>query len=171
VRRPGARRRGTRLQAELLQEQFPHLPVGLECLGLAAAAVQGEHELAAEPLAQRLLADQALQLTDQLAAGAEGQVGLDPLLQADQAQLVQPRDLGLGEGLVAKVGQRWSPPQRQREGQLLGGVGGGALGKGLASLGEQALEPAQVDLVGEGAEQVPRWPRDQPPRRQRPAQS
>ena len=44
---------------------------------------------------------------------AEGEVGLDPLLQADQAQLLEPRDLGLGEGLVAEVGEGRPPPQRQ----------------------------------------------------------
>ena len=159
-----------RLQAELLQQQLPDLAVGLEGLGLAAAAVQGEHELAAEPLAQRMLADQALQLADELAAGAKSQVGLDPFLQADQAQLVEPGDLGLGEGLVAEVGQGRSPPQLQGQPQGLGGLGGGAVGQGLASLGEQPLEAAQVDLVGEGAEQVARRPRHQPPLGQRPPQ-
>ncbi len=159
-----------RLQAELLQQQLPDLAVGLQGVGLAAGAVQGEHQLAAEPLAQRLLGDQALELADQLGPGAEGQVGLDPLLHADQPQLLQPGDLGLGERLVAEVGQGRPPPQGQRLGQGVGGLGGGPVGQGLATLGEQALEPAQVDLVGDGPEQVPGRPGDQPPLGQGPAQ-
>ena len=159
-----------RLQAELVEQQLPDLAVGLEGLGLAAAAVEGEHELAAEPLAQRLLGDQALELADQLGPGAQGQVGLDPLLHTDQAQLLQPGDLGLGERLVAEVGQRRPPPQGQRLGQGVGGLGGGAVGQGLATLGEQPLEPAQVDLVGDGPEQVPGRPGHQPALGQGPPQ-
>ena len=113
---PPARPGRGRLQAELFQQQLPDLAVGLQGVGLAAGAVQGEHELAAEPLAQRLVGDQALELADQLGPGAEGQVGLDPLLHADQPQLLQPGDLGLGERLVAEVGQGRPPPQGQRLG-------------------------------------------------------
>jgi hypothetical protein len=159
-----------RLEAELLQQQLPHLAVDLEGLGLAAAAVEGEHQLAAEPLAQRLGGDQALELADQLGPGAKGQVGVDPLLHTDQAQLLKAGDLGLGERLVAEVGQRRSPPQGQRLGQRVGGLGGSPVGQGLATLGEQALEPAQVDLVGDGPEQVSRRPGHQPALRQGPAE-
>ena len=117
-----------------------------------------------------MLGDEALELADQLGPGAEGQVGLDPLLQADQPQLLQPGDLGLGERLVAEVGQRRPPPQGQRLGQQVGRLGGGAVGQGLAPLGEEALEPADIDLVGDGPEQVAGRPGDQPPLRQGPAQ-
>ena len=44
-----------------------------------------------------MLADQRLQLTDQLNGDAAPQVRLDPQLDALQPQLVQTKDLGLRE--------------------------------------------------------------------------
>src|SRR6266540_3298331 len=54
-----------RLDAELVDQGLPGGAVGGQRLGLPAAAVQGEHELAVQVLAQRVLAHQRLQLTDQ----------------------------------------------------------------------------------------------------------
>jgi hypothetical protein len=54
--------------------------VGLERLRLPARAIERQHQLPAQPLAQRLLGDQRLQLADQLAVAAAGQIGLDPVL-------------------------------------------------------------------------------------------
>ena len=51
-RRPG-------LQAELLDQGLAPRPVGLERLGLAPGAIQRQHQLAAQPLAQRMLGARA----------------------------------------------------------------------------------------------------------------
>ena len=67
-------------------------PVGLERLRLAARAVQREHQLAAQPLAQRVLGDERLELADELGVPPQREVGVDPGLQRGEAQLVQPRD-------------------------------------------------------------------------------
>ena len=56
--------------------------VGLERLGLAAAAVQREHQLAAQVLAQRVLSHQRLELADELGVAAEREVGLDARARA-----------------------------------------------------------------------------------------
>ena len=53
---------GARLDADLLDERAPGAAVGLERVRLAAAAVQREHQLRAQVLAQRLLGDGGLQL-------------------------------------------------------------------------------------------------------------
>jgi hypothetical protein len=63
-----------RLEPKLLVQQPPPGPVDLERRRLAAAAVQGEHQLPPEALAQRLLRDEALELGDQLGVAAEGQI-------------------------------------------------------------------------------------------------
>ena len=69
------------LDAELVDEHLAGRAVDLKRLGLAAATVQAEHQLAAEPLAERVLLDESLQLADELAVAAEREVGLDALLQ------------------------------------------------------------------------------------------
>ena len=45
---------------------------------------------------------------------AERQVGLDALLQRGEPQLLEPRGLGLREGLVGEVRERRPAPQRER---------------------------------------------------------
>ena len=73
-------RRG-RVDAELLDQGAPRLLVGLERLGLPARPVQREHQLTAQPLAQRVLRDETLELAHELRVAAEREVGLDPLLE------------------------------------------------------------------------------------------
>ena len=134
-RRPPARRRRRRelgavgedlglelaqLRAGLEPELVAHVPsavaVDLQRLGLPPAAVEREHELAAYALAQRVLAHERLELADHLCVAAEREVCVDALLEGDQAQLLEPRDLLLGERLVVEVRQRRAAPQRQRLG-------------------------------------------------------
>ena len=103
-----------RLEPELARQLAPRRPVGLQRLGLARRAVQREHQLAAQPLAQRVLGDQRLELADELRVPAGGEVGVDALLERREPQLLQPRALGLRERLVGEVGERRPAPQRER---------------------------------------------------------
>jgi hypothetical protein len=61
-----------------------------------------------------VLRDQALELADELAPVPEGELGIDPLLDRSQTQLLEPRDLALGERLVGEIGERGAAPERQR---------------------------------------------------------
>ena len=73
-----------RLHPDLLDQRAARAAIGLERLGLPAAAVQGKHQLAVEVLAKRLLGDGGLQLRDQVRVPAERELGLDPCLEAAQ---------------------------------------------------------------------------------------
>jgi hypothetical protein len=53
-----------RFDAELLHQRPPSRLVDRQRLRLPSAAVQRDHQLLVEPLAQRVSADQRLQLTD-----------------------------------------------------------------------------------------------------------
>ena len=55
-----------RLDAELLHEQPARGLVGGERVGLAARAVEREHQLAAKPFAKRMLRRERLELADEL---------------------------------------------------------------------------------------------------------
>jgi len=50
---------------------------------------------------------------------AEAKISLDPLLDPSEAELFQSCDRRLGERLVGEVGQRGTPPQRERLTQKL----------------------------------------------------
>ena len=75
---------GTGLEPQLLGQATSELLVDLERLGLPPRSVEREHELAAQPLTQRVARDQIAQLPHQLAGVAEGQIGLHALLHRGQ---------------------------------------------------------------------------------------
>src|SRR6516162_4725981 len=85
------------VEAELLLQGTTEAPIRRERVGLAAAAVERQHELAVKPLAQRAVGDERLQLRHEFEVATESQVGLHSLFECDQPQLLQPRDVGLGE--------------------------------------------------------------------------
>ena len=85
------------LEADLLDQPGPRGAVGLQRLRLAAVAVEREHELAAQPLAQRMLAHERLQLADHARVVAERELRLDAQLDRRQPQLLQADDRPLGE--------------------------------------------------------------------------
>ena len=129
--------------------------VHVERLGLAARAVEREHQLPAQPLTQREPLDERLELGDELRALAELEVGVDPLLERLEPQLLEPADLALGERLEGEVGERRATPERQRLAKLRG-----SLGRVRAPrLGDEPLEPAEVEAVGVDLQDVARRPR------------
>ena len=153
------------LRARLEPQLVAHLPsavaVGLQRLGLPPAAVEREHELAAYALAQRVLAHERLELADHLRVAAERQVCVDALLDGDQAQLVEPRDLLLGERLVGEVRQRRAAPQRQPLAQPLRRAIRLARGERALAGVHRPLEALHVDIVGAELQQVAVGPRDE----------
>ncbi|HEY7691916.1 MAG TPA: hypothetical protein VH816_06195 [Gaiellaceae bacterium] len=88
--------------------------VSLECIRLAPRSIQGEHQLLAEPLAQRMFDDQRLELTDELSVSSACELGLESILERREPHLVQPGDLDPGESIEREIRQRWSPPERER---------------------------------------------------------
>jgi hypothetical protein len=65
---------------QFLVERPPRLTVCRERLRLSPDAVEGEHELGAQVLAEGMLRDQHFELRDQLASPAEGEVGVETIL-------------------------------------------------------------------------------------------
>ena len=102
------------LDARLLDERLPRLAIDLERLGLALAAVEGEHQLPGEPLSSAVTGDELLQLADERGVAPGGQVGLHAQLERGQPLLLEPRDLRLRERLEGHVGERGPAPERQR---------------------------------------------------------
>ena len=98
---------------------------------------------------------------------AELELDVEPLLERRQAQLLEPRPLGLGELLVGELLERRAAPERQGVAERLGGAGLVVLAH-APGLVDQRLEAAQVELPGRRREHVAAGPRDElarPPRR------
>jgi hypothetical protein len=120
-----------------------------------ARPVEREHVLRADALAKRVLGDQRLELADHVPVMAEREVGLDPPLECDEAELLETRALVFRERL-RELGKRGPAPERERLTQQLSDRPGIALRERLASVGGGALEPGEVELVVAHLEHVAR---------------
>ena len=136
-----------RIDAQLVGEHAAGRLVQVQRVGLATAGVEGAHQLRAQPLPERILRDQALQLDHDRGVLAAKQVRLDPVLHRRQPPLREVDGGGLPERQIRHVAQRRPPPQAQRPPQGVGRrgrVAGGQLPP--AQLG-QLLELSQVNGV------------------------
>jgi hypothetical protein len=101
------------LDPQLVDHGPPGVPVNLQRLGRTVAAVQGQHQLAAQPLPQRKLPDQFRQLADQFVMSAQVEFEREPVLIGGDALLIQPARCRLDE-LAVYAAKRGTPPQPQR---------------------------------------------------------
>ena len=104
--------------------------------------------------------DQALEFTGDLVVVPERKLGLDPVLQCTEPQLLEARDLGLGERLVREVGERRAAPQSQRGIELLAGRSGLIGGERLAPPSHKPLEARDVEALRIHAQLVAGRPGD-----------
>ena len=144
--------RAARFDPELVDEHAPALVVGLERVGLPAGAVQREHQLAAEPLTQRVGTHERLDIADDLAVPFELELRLEPLLGRNEPELLEPLRLAERERLELRVRERRAAPECKRLSQQarpLGAVRG-------TSFAQELLEAPEVELVGLDREHVAR---------------
>ena len=154
-------RRGS-ARGRALDQHAPRVLVDLQRLGLAVAAVQGEHQLPAQPLAQRVTGDQGLELGDEITVAPEGEVCFDPFLEGGQAQLLEPGDLVLGERVEGEVGERRAAPEAERLTEECRCLERSARRRApLALCASSAVEAVRVELSVLEPEDVPGRPGQQ----------
>jgi len=105
---------GTGLDADLLDERGACAAVRGKGVRLAAGAVQGEHALGVQALAQGMLGDELVDSRQHLAVAPGRELLVDRRLERAGAQLLQPPDLGGRERLAPEVRQRVVVPQGER---------------------------------------------------------
>ena len=104
-------KRRPRLQPEHLDERLAAAPVGGERVGLPTAAVEGEDELAEQPLTRGMVGDERLELRHERRPLAALELGRDPLLDRRHAELVELPCVRVERGNVA---QGVAAPERER---------------------------------------------------------
>src|SRR5262249_12541473 len=136
-----------RFQTEPIGQKAPQLLVAIERFRLAARAVERQHELSAQPLPQRMLGYEGLELADQVRMAGQRKVGFDSLLEDGQPQVLESGDLTLRERLVRDVGEGRSTPQRERRPKNARGLGSASLGQRSSPLGQKLLEARRIDFI------------------------
>ena len=156
-------RRG--LESELRVQPAPAPRVDLQRVGLAPAAIQGQHEQAEQPLARRMLGDQLFELGDDERVLPRRQARVDALFQRGEAQLLEPGDLSLRERLERDIGQGRPAPQRERIVEQAPRRRLVALDARRPRGADERLETPRVDRVGLDREAIARRHRLQRRRR------
>ena len=126
--------------------------VDVERLGLTAGAIESKHQLTTQPLSERELGDERLELGDEARPLPELEVGVDALLDRLHTELLEPADLCLGEGLERQIREWRSPPERERLPQLRRAL----QSLSRPRLGDETLEAAEIDTLSFDVEDVTR---------------
>ena len=109
-----------RLEPELAHHAVAAGAHRLERFCLASRPVQGDHQVGAQPLPQWMLADEALQLSDEVGIPPPRQVGGQAFLDRFETQLLESGDLPVGEVVEPMLRQHIPAPECQRLVQISG---------------------------------------------------
>ncbi len=131
------------------------LGVGPQGVGLTARAVEGDHEAAGEPLAQRVLVDHPLELGHRLGVATERQQGVEASFERLQAQLVPAHRRRSRPVLVRHLGEHRAVPLGE-SGLEVGEGAGGIAGEGGAGFGDLVFEAVHVEQAAGHGEHVAR---------------
>jgi hypothetical protein len=119
--------------------------------------VAGEHQEVPEPLAQRMLGNERIELGHDVSRVTELDVGREALLERDEAQLFEAPDFCLRPVLERELREHRATPQLEGLLEQLPPPGR----RGPPRVGEQVFEPVRIDLLAVDVEHVARLTRDQ----------
>ena len=143
----------TRIDTKLIREHLAGIVEGLQRLGLAAAAVQRDHQQPAHPLAQRVFRDQRGQRGHGLLVAAQVQQHVRALFRGRRPQLGEADPLGGGVG-TRNPGEGGAVPFAERAVQCRDRPGQVPGCAHPAAAQQAALEDDGVDLLGVQAQHV-----------------
>ena len=138
-----------RLGPELLDECPASRGVRVQRVGLPTRPVQREHEVPAQPLAERVLGDQRLELCDELAVPPEREIGVDPILDGREPALVEVSGVRVHR-LAGEVGECRAAPEREGIVQQRGSP----CGICVPRLADESRESLEVQLIRAHAQEV-----------------
>ena len=108
-----------------------------------------------------MLLHELAQLGHERLVPAERELGVDPILERLEPELLEPVDVRARERLVGQVGERTAPPERQRRPQPIRRCADVAVFEQPAAFTGQALEPLGIELIRANVQYVSGRPRDE----------
>ena len=117
-------------------------------------AVEGHRQVRPQRLAQRMLAHQCAQLTDELGVAATGELGLDPAFQRVQPHLVEPESLRHEQSTLGDLRQGRPAPEGERLGERRRGFLRSPILERFDPVRRQLLEAIDVAAATLDAEHV-----------------
>jgi hypothetical protein len=145
----------TRLDPELVHEDLPGPPVGVEGLRLSADPIQRQHQLTPPPLSQRRLAHQPLQLRNQCSVRGEREPRVHAVLDGGAPKLVEPVTFRPTEIRVPESLVRVPTPNPKRLVEAGSGAVHVAGCKKPASFPGKIFESDRIDVIARRLQLVP----------------
>ena len=102
-----------------------------------------------------MLFHEQLELSDQVGVAAEREIRLQPLLEREEAKLLEACTLAGGERLGGELREGRPAPEAERSLEGLAGGRGPTFRQASATLLEETLEDVQVELAGIDLDRVP----------------
>ena len=100
-----------RLDAQVFDQRASRLVVCRQRLGLPARAIERQHQVRPQALAERVQADERFDLGHELRVRAGLEVRSDPVFERSEAKILEATDLVLRECLQLHVGQGSAAPE------------------------------------------------------------
>ena len=136
----------SRLETQLVGEHAPCLLEHLECVRLPPAAVERQHQLAPQPLPERVVCNRRAQRRDQLSVLSERERNLEPLLERVHTQRLEPARLGVEPRRAGEALQGRTPPEVERRSNHIRRGPHVAVTQRAARLRQQFLEPHGIHM-------------------------
>ena len=136
----------SRLEAQLVGEHAPCLLERLERVRLPPAAVERQHQLAPQPLPERVVCDRRAQRRDQLPVLSERERNLELLLERVHTQRLEPARLGVEPRRAGEALQGRTPPEVERRRNRVRRGPHVAVTQRAARLRQQLLEPDGIHM-------------------------
>ena len=136
---------GPRLEPELVREHPPRLLEDLERIRLAPAAVERQHQLPPQPLAERVVGERRTKGRHELAMLAERERDLELLLERIDVERLEAARLRVEPRRPGQPLQRRPAPQRRCRRHGVGRGGDVAVAQRRPRLRQQLLEVDRVD--------------------------
>ncbi len=102
-----------------------------------------------------------MKLADEKVVAPERELGIDPILERREPELLETRGMWLGKLLVGEVGKRGTAPECERCTAPIRRRSRIAFRQQPTALGRQLSEAFSVELVSSNLEDVSRRPRDE----------
>ena len=144
-----------RVDPELLHEQLAAVSIDRECVGLATAPIQRQHEMSAQTLVERVVGHPGLEFIEHLTMVSGGKLRLRCLFHDRDAFQLQSRGHSGVLHVNRQPGQRLTAPEAQRRSEGDHRRDRPAAGACLFALPAQGLEPQQIALVVAEFQEIP----------------
>ena len=149
-----------RIQAELVGEHPPGVAEGTQRVRLTARAVQGQHQLAPQALAERCGPNRPVEVGDQVGVATHRQQGVETVFAGGRPQFLQAARGRHHRRHITELHERITTPQSERLVEAANRGAGSTRAECRPPVLDQPFESNRIDILRHDRQRIPGRPRD-----------